>query len=70
MKISIKAKSKKIILNKVIMKSKVSVNDVKRILKKKQKTEPENDTLQKKGSEFMTINSDSDSSVLTNLNDI
>jgi len=70
MKISIKAKSKKIILNKVIMKLKVSVNDVKRILKKKQKTEPENDTLQKKGSEFMTIDSDSNDSVLTNLNDI
>ncbi len=52
------------------MKLKVSVNDVKRILKKKQKTESENDTLQKKGSEFMTINSDSDDSVLTNLNDV
>ena len=52
------------------MKSKVSVNDVKRILKKKQKTKPENDTLQKKGSEFMTINSDSDGSVLTNLDDV
>ena len=70
MKISSKAKSKKTILNKAIMKLKVSVNDVKRILKKKQKTESENDTLQKKGSEFMTINSDSDSSVLTNFNDI
>ena len=70
MKISIKVKSKKIILNKAIMKLKISVNDVKRILKKKQKTEPENDTLQKKGSEFMTINSDSDSSVLTNLDDV
>jgi hypothetical protein len=34
MKISIKAKSKKTILNKVIMKLKISVNDVKRILKK------------------------------------
>ena len=70
MKISIKAKSKKIILNKAIMKLKVSVNNVKRILKKKQKTEPENDTLQKKGSEFMTIDSDLNSSVLTNLNDV
>ncbi len=70
MKISIKVKSKKIILNKATMKLKVSVNDVKRILKKKQKTEPENDTLQKKGSEFMTIDSDSDGSVLTNLNDV
>jgi len=70
MKISIKAKSKKTILNKAIMMPKISVNDVKRILKKKQKTEPENDTLQKKGSEFMTINSDSNSSVLTNLNDV
>jgi hypothetical protein len=36
----------------------------------KQKTEPENDTLQKKGSEFMTIDSDSDGSVLTNLDDV
>ncbi len=70
MKISSKAKSKKIILNKAIMKLKVSVNDVKRILKKKQKAEPENDTLQKKGSEFMTIDSDLNGSVLTNLNDI
>jgi len=70
MKISIKVKSKKTILNKAIMKPKISVNDVKRILKKKQKTEPENDTLQKKGSEFMTIDSDSDGSVLTNLDDI
>ena len=70
MKISIKVKSKKIILNKVIMKLKISVNDVKRILKKKQKTEPENDTLQKKDSEFMTINSDLNSSVLTNLDDM
>ncbi len=70
MKISIKAKSKKIILNKAIMKLKVSVNDVKRILKKKQKTEPENDTLQKKGFEFMTIDSDLNGSVLTNLNDV
>jgi len=70
MKISIKVKSKKIILNKVIMKLKISVNDVKRILKKKQKTEPKNDTLQKKGFKFMTIDSDSDSSVLTNLDDV
>ena len=70
MKINIKVKLKKIILNKVIMKLKISVNDVKRILKEKQKVEPENDTLQKKGSEFMTINSDSDNSVLTNLNDV
>ncbi len=70
MKISIKAKLKKTILNKVIMKLKISVNEVKRILKKKQKTEPENDTLQKKGSEFMIIDSDSDSSVLTNLDDV
>lgn len=70
MKISSKAKSKKIILNKAIMKPKISVNDVKRILKKKQKTEPENDTLQKKGSEFITIDSDLNGSVLTNLNDI
>ena len=70
MKISIKAKSMKTILNKAIIKLKISVNDVKKILKKKQKTEPENDTLQKKGSEFMTIDSDSDSSVLTNLNDV
>jgi len=70
MKISIKAKSKKTILNKATMKLKISVNDVKRILKKKQKTESENDTLQKKDSEFMTIDSDSNGSVLTNLNDV
>jgi len=70
MKISIKVKSKKTILNKAIMKLKISVNNVKRILKKKQKTEPENDTLQKKDFKFITINSDSDSSVLTNLDDV